>query len=358
MKYDDNNNNKDTVFGGFIASPPLTPLVKPRGVIRPTVVGTVWWRLVSKVGVSIVGKTLHTYFEDFQFGVSTQGGGEAILNSVNRLVECKGDVVGISMLLVDFQNAFNLVDTSVMLQPVRLYYSNSILWSCQGVQQDDPLSPLLFSLILHPLVLKIHQSCKLNLQAWYLDDGTIVRDTLMVAKALNVIKEEEPSRCLFLNLDKTELFWPREDPRSREDGVFPPNISRPCVGVKLLGGPVSTDQSFCRGFSLKRVSKTIELMTTVSKLHDLQCELLLLRYCVGVGRLFYALRTCPSDWLGDTQVQFDLALCSSLEKIVTASEPGFGDWLWRLATLPIKRGGLGIYSTDYVINYAFLTFRL
>ena len=303
-----------------------------------------------RLGLLLLEKPCTPILKIFQYGVDTQGSGEAILHSVNRLVEYKGDVVGISMLLVDFQNAFNLVDTSVMLQPVRLYYSNSILWSCQGVQQDDPLSPLLFSLILHPLVLKIHQSCKLNLQAWYLDDGTIVRDTLMVAKALNVIKEEEPSRCLFLNLDKTELFWPREDPRSREDGVFPPNISRPCVGVKLLGGPVSTDQSFCRGFSLKRVSKTIELMTTVSKLHDLQCELLLLRYCVGVGRLFYALRTCPSDWLGDAQVQFDLALRSSLEKIVTAFGSGFGEWQWRLATLPIKRGEFGIYSAGDVIN--------
>ena len=66
----------------------------------------------------------------------------------------------------------------------------------------------------------------------------------MVAKALNITKEEGPSRSLFLNLDKTELFWPREDTMSREDGVFPPHISRPCAGVKLLGGPVSTDQSF------------------------------------------------------------------------------------------------------------------
>ena len=61
--------------------------------------------------------------------------------------------------------------------------------------------------------------------------------------------------------------------RSREPGVFPPNISRPCAGLKLLGGPVSTNQSFCRDFPLKRVSKTIELMAAVSKLHDPQCEL-------------------------------------------------------------------------------------
>ena len=118
---------------------------------------------------------MNAYFEDFQFGVGTQGGGEAILHSVNKLVECKGDDVGLSMLLVDFHNSFDLVGRSVMLsktriqcppplapwvelcyyQPFRLYYGDYTLWSCQGVQQGDPFGPLLFALILHPLVLKI-----------------------------------------------------------------------------------------------------------------------------------------------------------------------------------------------------------
>jgi hypothetical protein len=177
---------------------------------------------------------------------------------VNRLIESKGDEFGHSMLLVDFKNAFNLVERSVLLQetrarcpsiapwvefcyarPTRLYYDNSILWSCQGVQQGDPLGPLLFALALHTLVHAINRSCELALQAWYLDDGTIVGDTLTVAKALNIIRTEGPARGLFLNVDKTELFWPVEDPRSIADGVFPTNITRPLHGVKLLGGSVS-----------------------------------------------------------------------------------------------------------------------
>ena len=79
----------------------------------------------------------------------------------------------------------------------------------------------------------------------------------MVAKALHILQEDGPSCGLFLNVDKTELFWSMEDLRIREPGVFPFNISRPHARVKLLGGPVSTDQSFCRGFFMKRISKTI-----------------------------------------------------------------------------------------------------
>ena len=87
---------------GFIVSAPLTPLDKPGGGIRPIVVGTVWHRFVSKVATLIVRKTMNAYFKDFQFGVDTQGGAEAILHFTNKLVKCKGDVVGLFILLVDF----------------------------------------------------------------------------------------------------------------------------------------------------------------------------------------------------------------------------------------------------------------
>nr|GEX52964.1 hypothetical protein [Tanacetum cinerariifolium] len=51
--------------------------------------------------------------------------------------------------------------------------------------------------------------------------------------------KDRPSRGLHFNVDKTEAFWPNEDPKSRLAGVFPPNIARPLHGVKLLGGPDS-----------------------------------------------------------------------------------------------------------------------
>ncbi|GKB83179.1 hypothetical protein Tco_0950074, partial [Tanacetum coccineum] len=38
--------------------------------------------------------------------------------------------------------------------------------------------------------------------------------------------------------------------------------------------------------------------------------------------------------------------------------PGFGDWQWRLTTLPFAFGGLGVYSAGDVLNYAFLASRL
>nr|GEW80721.1 hypothetical protein [Tanacetum cinerariifolium] len=112
-------------LGGFIASAPLTPLVKSGGDLCPIAIGIVWRRLVSKVASLAVGNSMNT----------------------SLLIESMGNEFRLSMLLVDFKNAFNLVDISVLLQetietfpsialwveffysqPVRLYYDDFVLW--------------------------------------------------------------------------------------------------------------------------------------------------------------------------------------------------------------------------------------
>jgi hypothetical protein len=141
------------------------------------------------------------------------------------------------------------------------------------------------------LVCKVRDSFNLSLEAWYLDDGTIIGDTLVVGKVLELIMVDGPRCGLNLNVDKTEVFWPREDPRSRLVGVFPPNIARPLHGVKLLGGPASLDFDFSIELVMKKAAKTIELMGAVAKINDPKCELLLLRACAGISKLYFAMRT-------------------------------------------------------------------
>ncbi|GKB80520.1 hypothetical protein Tco_0947415 [Tanacetum coccineum] len=220
------------------------------------------------------------------------------------LIEDRGDEVVLSMLLVDFKNVFNLVDREVMLQEVRI--------RCLAISR----------------------------WAWYLDDDTIVGDTLVVREVLKVIMEDGPCRGLHLNVDKTEVFWLKDEPRSRFAGVFLQNIARPLHGVKLLCGPASANFDFSSELVMKRVSKSIMLMDTIAKLNDPQCELLLLRACAGISKLYFTMRICSPRVFKQAQRSFDAALHSSLERIVSASGPGFGDWQWRLSTLPFAFGGL------------------
>ncbi|GJS24554.1 hypothetical protein Tco_0453186 [Tanacetum coccineum] len=109
------------MLGEYISSAPLTLLVKPGGVIRLIAMGTAWRCLVFKVSAIMIGHSLDGYLDGLQFGVRVSGGSEAILHSVNRLIEGCGDDVGLSMLLVDFKNAFNLVDREVMLREIYLH---------------------------------------------------------------------------------------------------------------------------------------------------------------------------------------------------------------------------------------------
>ncbi|GJU09851.1 hypothetical protein Tco_1132247 [Tanacetum coccineum] len=241
----------DRWLGEYIASAPLTPLVKLRGGIHPIAVGIVWRRLVSKVGTIMLGYSL----DGLQFGVEVSG----------------GDYIT----------------------------GNTPYGHAKGCNR-----------------------------AWYLDDGTIVGDTLVVRKVLELIIEDGPRCGLHLNVDKTEFFGQKKTLEA-DLKVFFLNISRPMHDVKLLGGPASVDFDFSSELVMKRVAKTIELMDAVARINDPQCEF-----------------------------SFDVAIRSTLERIVTASGLGFGYWQWRSAGLQTKLlRHTGIVASGPTFNGALCVFN-
>jgi hypothetical protein len=54
----------------------------------------------------------------------------------------------------------------------------------------------------------------------------------------------------------------------------------------------------------------------------------------------------------EATILFDKKLCGAVEDIVVCGVPFFGDLLWRLASLPIKVGELGLYSAVDASSYA------
>ena len=82
-----------------------------------------------------------------------------------------------------------------------------------GVQQGDPLGPLLFCLVLNILVKHIcsDPNCaNLSFHSWYLDDGVVAGPSLAVQKVLALIDEKGPPRGLLVNLSKCEVFSPTD----------------------------------------------------------------------------------------------------------------------------------------------------
>ncbi|KAK1411384.1 hypothetical protein QVD17_37932 [Tagetes erecta] len=364
------------VLAEFIASAPLIPLLKQDNGIRPIAVGAIWRRLVSKVAMRKVGKEVAAYLGDFQFGVGVPNGAEAVLHSANRFLSAFHSDGSLAMLTVDFSNAFNEVDRTTLLrevscrcpsifpwvqflyaQPARLYVGDTHIGASSGVQQGDPLGPLLFALVLHPLILSIQGACSLPFHAWYLDDGTIIGKAEEVARALDIIRSEGPSLGLRLNIRKTEIFWPSCNGLKKAPGLFPSDISRPVGGVKLLGGAVSRDAGFIQSLATKRALRAVELMKRLPDLRDPQSELLLLRSCMGVAKLVFGLRTCQPQHVKEAVSVFDAGLRGAVEDIVVCGGPHFGDLQWRLVSFPMRCGGLGIFSAEDVSTFAFVASR-
>jgi hypothetical protein len=204
--------------------------------------------------------------------------------------------------------------------------------------------------MLQEVVLKVVANFPhLDIHVWYLDDGTLIGPRQMVLSALELIEEEGRSYGLHLNHSKCELYWPTSDPHGWEE--FPSSIIR-CSsdGVDLLGAPLGT-HDYVRNFTKGRVEKINALLKAMVAMDAPQESMLLLRYCTGMPRFNYVLRTCRTDIILNEICQFDKHILHTLEHIIQGSV----DVRTRdVIGLPLSRGGLGVVQASHVAWSAYV----
>ena len=216
-----------------------------------------------------------------------------------------------------------------------LLFEDVILNSEKGVQQGDPLGPLIFAVTLHSLVESLKSEVPgLTLNCWYLDDGICAGDEDSLLKALELITSNGLHLGLKVKHSKCELWAPVEF------SSIPVSIPRAASnGFELLGAPIG-DTEFSVKVLDKRISKATKCLEKLPLLDDPQLSLGITRTCLAAPKLTYSLRTQPPSQPVAASLQvFDELLRDALSVIVGSPVP---DLAWSQSSLPIKDGGLGV----------------
>ena len=108
--------------------------------------------------------------------------------------------------------------------------------SQEGVQQGDPLGPLLFSLVVHPLLTSLSS----NLAICYLDDFTLGGPLKTVAANAASIRSKGASLSLSLTAEKSEVILITGDISNSQFAGF---RQVTLESATLLGAPILCGQA-------------------------------------------------------------------------------------------------------------------
>ena len=305
---------------------------KKKGGHHHIAVGDVLRRLVSKCLATFVRLPACSLLAPLQLGVSIRGRCEAVVHATSQLMSSLPDEECWTLLL-DFTNAFNNISREAMFVEFRRHLPGLFAWrescyscqpllrlgkdsirSCWGVQQGDPLGLLVFALTLHPIIERIKVEVPtLALNAWYLDNGTLVGSPGDISAALQIIESDGPSVGLHLNRGKSLLSIRRDCDASHSP--LPPEVPVTRAGFCLLGCPIGP-ASLCEGVLQDRVAKTRECLEILHEMDDSQLETTLIRSCLALPKFSYLIRTCPPTYISRATRDFDVAMREALESIL------------------------------------------
>ena len=195
----------------------VTAFRKKDGGIRPIAVGNIFHRLASKIAAKRVIPELRRQLLPVQLSVGVSGGCEAAARAF-----VQSPVVPENNMLVklDMINAFNTVrrdhflevcssrapsllrlESTAYATSSHIVIGNETILSETGVQQGDPLGPVLFALAVD----KIARSVRSPINIWYLDDTMICGPVESVCKDLRRIIPMLSDIGLEVNPTKSEV---------------------------------------------------------------------------------------------------------------------------------------------------------
>ena len=369
-----------------LAGTALIALPKAKGWVRPIVIGELLRRLTGKCLCSVVKEDARAFFHPVQVGVACPSGVEAAIHAAREWASASAHDSTKGFIKLDFSNAFNCVSREQALSqvterfpslsrwahwcyrnPSNLRFGDFVIQSTEGVQQGDPLGPLLFAAALQPLALALrnfeHGGKRLDLAAFYLDDGFLAGDLDLLGKALALVQREAEAIGLTLSIGKCELIIPAGMASSDVNEIFPPSLLfDPLAGVsrvnwsgdfELLGAPIGCSDH-CEKFTMGKASGAHAIWELLPKLEDPQMALRLLRQCASICKLTHCMRGTPPELQHAALQSFDESLRSAF-CTTTGLLPDHAQW--DQACRSLRYGGLGLRSCSRHAAAAYVASR-
>ena len=382
----------------------VTPLRKPGGGVRPIAAPNILRRLAGKCLVQPRKADLARALGKQQFAIGTAAGTELLAHSVRAVAEADPSLVFVAL---DAKNAYCSAKREVCLgelqaiAPELLPFaevfgcrtSRYLFWdshgkcheltACDGVDQGDPMAPLLFACGMRPCLQQLERRLRERAEQLGLQPGRIkvfaFLDDVLVVVPPELAKEaqQEADECLAvlgleLQAHKTQVWSPGAacpaglERQWRADGLtivgVPlgdplPDDSMPDFedGHRVDVGTPSFSAQHCAGVC-SRASALLERIVDLpahASPHQpaVQAAALLLRMC-GASKINHLLRTTPPQVVRSAAAEFDDALLAAYEEVAKL-DPLTADQRYQ-CQLPIRLGGRGLRSQHSLAPAAWL----
>jgi hypothetical protein len=177
----------------------------------------------------------------------------------------------------------------------------------------------------------------LDLNAWYLDDGSLLGSKAALQWWVPWLQVEGPSVGIYLNLGASVIWSP--DAHADLSG-FPSMLST-CAGSGciVLGAAVGSSV-FVEEYVLKRVAKISAMIDMVGDLDDSTMEFQLLQQCVAMPRFNYQLRVVSPLLMPLAIAAFDTALSRGISSLFGNGSLRERDFA--RVSLPVASSGFGL----------------